>query len=172
MIISIIVAVGNNLVIGHKNRLPWDLPADMKHFRALTINKPVIMGSLTFESIGKALPKRDNIVLTRDPKYKALGCKIAYSLEEAILLAKESPLGKKSNEVMICGGRSIYKQYLPMADRLYLTIIEGDFEGDSFFPDFNKNEWVEKEKVSMEPDEKNPYKYSFLTLERKNKINH
>ncbi len=167
MIISIIVAIGNNSVIGYKNCLPWDLPADMKHFRDLTINKPVIMGSLTFESIGKALPKRDNIVLTRDSKYKAPGCKIAHSLEEAISLAKESSLGKESNEVMICGGRSIYKQYLPMTDRLYLTVIEGDFKGDSFFPALNKNEWMEKEKVSMSPDKKNPYKYSFLILERK-----
>ena len=170
MIISIIAAIGNNRVIGNKNRLPWDLPADMEHFRKLTIGKPVIMGSLTFESIGKPLPERENIVLTRDPNYKAPGCKIALSLDEALLLAENSPLGKKNKEVMICGGASIYKQYLPRADRMYLTIIESDFEGDAFFPEFNAEEWKEKERITCSADENNPYKYSFLTLERKSPI--
>jgi len=167
MVISIIAAIGNNRVIGNKNRLPWNLSADMEHFRKLTKGKPIIMGSLTFESIGKALPGRDNIVLTRDPDYKAPGCKIAYSLQEALLLAENSPLGKRTKEVMICGGVSIYKQYLPRTDRMYLTTIEGDFEGDAFFPEFNMKEWEEKERISYEADENNPYRYSFLTLERK-----
>ncbi len=167
MIISIIAAVGNNRVIGNKNRLPWDLPADMEHFRKLTKGKPIIMGSLTFESIGKALPGRDNIVLTKDSNYKAPGCKIAHSLEEALLLAENSPFCKKTKEVMICGGASVYKQYLPRADRMYLTVIKGDFEGDSFFPEFDTKEWEEKEKTSFKADENNPYRYSFLTLERK-----
>lgn len=167
MVISIIAAIGNNRVIGNKNRLPWNLSADMEHFRKLTKGKPIIMGSLTFESISKALPGRDNIVLTRDPNYKAPGCKIAHSLQEALLLAEDSPLGKKSKEVMICGGASVYKQYLPKADRMYLTTIEGDFEGDAFFPEFKIEEWEEKKRISFKADENNPYRYSFLTLERK-----
>lgn len=167
MVISIIAAIGNNRVIGNKNRLPWNLSADMEHFRKLTMGRPIIIGSLTFESISKALPGRDNIVLTRDPDYKAPGCKIAHSLQEALLLAEDSPLGKRTKEVMICGGASIYKQYLPRADRMYLTTIEGDFEGDAFFPEFNIEEWEEKERISYEADKNNPYRYSFLTLERK-----
>ena len=170
MIISIIVAIGNNRVIGNKNRLPWNLSADMEHFKKLTMGKPVIMGSLTYESIGKPLPGRENIVLTKDPDYKIAGCKIAHSLDEAILLAENSPLGEKSKEIMICGGASVYKQYLPRADRMYLTIIEGHFEGDAFFPEFNVEEWEEKERISHKADENNPYKYSFLTLERKPSI--
>jgi len=167
MIISIIAAIGNNRVIGNKNKLPWDLPADMEHFRKFTKGKPIIMGALTYLSIGKALPKRYNIVLTRDPNFKALGCKLAYSLDEAILLAEDSPLGKKSGEIMICGGASIYKQYLPKAHRMYLTLIEGDFEGDAFFPEVDMKEWEEKERIVNEPDKKNPYRHTFLILERK-----
>ena len=167
MVISIIAAIGNNRVIGNKNHLPWNLPADMEHFQKLTRGKPIVMGSLTLESIGKTLPGRDNIVLTRDPNYKAPGCRIAYSLQEALLLAEDSPLCKRTKEVMICGGASIYKQYLPRADRMYLTTIEGDFEGDAFFPEFNMEEWEEKERIFYGADENNPYKHSFSTLERK-----
>jgi len=167
MIISIIAAIGNNNVIGNKNSLPWSLPADMEHFKELTLGKPIIMGSNTFESIGKPLFNRDNIVLAKDINYQASGCKIAQTLEQAIALAEESSFEKKNKEVMICGGASVYAQFLPKADRMYLTFIYSDFEGDSFFPDFNKEEWEEKEKITHEPDEKNSYKYSFLTLERK-----
>lgn len=162
MIISIIVAIGNNRVIGIKNALPWKLPADMEHFRQLTAQKPLIMGQKTFESIGKALPRRTNIVLTLDKNFQAADCLIAHSIEEALQIAKE-----KGEEVMICGGVSVYKQFLPLADRMYLTLIDGDFEGDAFFPEFDWNDWDEIERIENQPDKNNPYKYTFLTLERK-----
>lgn len=167
MTISIIAAVANNNVIGNKNQLPWKLPADMRHFRELTMGKPVIMGSLTYESIGRPLPGRDNIVLTKDPEYKAPGCKIACSLDEALALAENSEMGQQAREAMICGGASVYRQYLPRADRMYLTLIEADFEGDAFFPEFDMQEWEEEERTCREPDQNNKYKYSFLTLKRK-----
>lgn len=163
MIISIIVAVGNNRVIGIKNALPWKLPADMEHFRQLTARKPLIMGQKTFESIGRALPGRTNIVLTLDKNFQAADCLTAHSIEEALQIAQN--LGVK--EVMIGGGVSIYKQFLPLANKMYLTLIEGDFEGDAFFPEFNWNDWDEIERIENQPDKNNPYKYSFVTLERK-----
>ena len=164
MIISIIVAMGNNQVIGIKNALPWKLPADMEHFRQLTQGKPIIMGQKTFESIGKALPGRTNIVLTLDKNFQAPDCLVAYSIGEAIQIAKN--LGTK--EVMIGGGVSIYKQFLPLAGRMYLTLIEGDFEGDAYFPEFDYNDWNEVGRVENAADKDNPYRYTFLTLQRKN----
>ncbi len=153
MIISIIVAMGNNRVIGKNNKLPWDLPADMDHFKKLTLGKPVIMGQRTFESIGKALPGRTNIILSQDKNFKAEDCIVAYSIEEALEKGKSFP------EVMICGGVSVYKQFLPLADRMYLTLIKDDFEGDAFFPEFDWQDWQEVEREDRD-------KYSFVTLER------
>ncbi len=161
MVISIIAAMGNNRVIGIKNKLPWDLPADMEHFQRLTFGKPVIMGQKTFESVGKPLPDRTNIIMTLDKGFNPPGCLVAHSIEEALEKAKDFP------EVMICGGVSIYKQFLPLADKMYLTLIEGDFEGDAFFPEFDWSNWQEKERIENQPDKENPYKYTFLTLERK-----
>ena len=166
MIISIIVAMSQNRVIGDKKSLPWHLPSDMEHFKKLTWGKPVIMGSKTFESIGKPLQGRENIVLAKEPDYQANGCQIAHSLEEAIALAEKSELGRKSGEVMVCGGVSVYKQFLPLAQKMYLTLIHRDFEGDAYFPEFDKNEWQEKERIDCENDEKNPYNYSFVLLEK------
>jgi len=167
MIISIIAALGNNRVIGNKNMLPWDLPADMDHFRELTLGKPIIMGQNTFDSIGRALPSRHNIVLTRDKELLIPNCEMAYSLDHAIELAEKSEMGKASGEVMICGGASIYEQYLSRANKMYLTFIEGDFKGDTFFPEFNFKRWKEIEKTSHEVDEKNGYPYSFVVFEKK-----
>jgi len=161
--ISIIAALGCNNVIGTNNSLPWSLPADLRHFKILTKNKPIIMGSKTFESIGMALPQRDNIVLTRDAKYTAPGCKIATSIEHAVSLAKQSEMG---DEIMICGGASVYKQFLPMTDRMYLTFIDNDFEGDTYFPEFDKTEWRALERKDHKADEKNLYDYFFLILEK------
>ncbi|MFH1643077.1 MAG: dihydrofolate reductase [Patescibacteria group bacterium] len=170
MIISIIAALGNNRIIGNGNSLPWDLPADMNHFRELTLGKPIIMGQKTFESIGKALPKRHNIVLTRDKELSIAGCDMAYSLDHAIELAEKSEMGQKSGEVMICGGASIYSQYLSRAEKMYLTFIEGDFKGDIFFPEFNYEDWKEIERVLHKSDECNKYNYSFVIFERKKVI--
>ena len=169
MKISIIAALGNNRIIGNKNSLPWSLPSDMEHFKKLTMGKPIIMGQKTFESIGKALPDRENIILSRDLNYSIPGCQVAHSLDEAIELAEKSSLGKKSQEVMICGGASVYVQYLPRAERMYLTFIDNDFEGDVFFPEFDVSDWQEVERVSCQSDQKNKYGYSFVVLERKKK---
>lgn len=160
-IISIIVAIGRNWAIGKDNKLPWNLPSDMEHFRQVTLGKPVIVGQKTLESIGGPLPGRINIVLTLDKEYRAAGCQVAHSIEEALDKVRDFP------EVMIIGGVSIYKQFLPLADRMYLTLIEGDFEADAFFPEFDWADWQEVKREECEPDEKNPYKYAFVTLERK-----
>ncbi len=160
MIISIIAAIGNNRVIGIKNSLPWHFPADLEYFKKNTIGKPVIMGAKTFESIGKSLPNRKNIILSDDPDFKASGCLIAHSIEEALKQAEES------EEIMIAGGVSIYKQFLPLANRLYLTFIHHDFEGDSFFPEFDLNDWKEIRRIDNEPDKENPYSYSFVVFEK------
>ena len=159
-IISIIAAIGRNNVIGLRNTLPWNLPADMEHFKQLTKGKPIIMGQKTFESIGKPLIGRTNIILTLDKNFTPSGCQIAYSIKEALEIVRNS------KEVMICGGESIYRQFLPLADRIYLTLIEGDFEGDAFFPEFDRSSWKEVERVENKLDRENPYKYTFLTLEK------
>ncbi len=161
MIISIIVAIGKNRVIGINNSLPWNLPADLKHFRQITLGKPVIMGQKTFESLGRPLPDRINVILTLDENFQAQGCVIARSIQEALDKMKDA------KEVMIIGGASIYKQFLPLADRMYLTLIEEDFEGDAYFPEFDWNDWGEIERIENKPDKDNPYQYTFLTLKRK-----
>ena len=138
----------------------------MRRFRSLTLGKPVIMGSKTFESIGKPLPERDNIVLTRNASYKVpSSCNAAHSIEESIFIARKSPL--YSGEIMIIGGASVYKQFLPMAHRMYLTKIYHEFKGDVHFPEFNEEEWEEKERINHAPNKENLYRYSFLTLERR-----
>lgn len=160
MIISLIAAMGRNRVIGKDNALPWKLPADMKRFREVTTGHAIIMGRATFESIGKALPNRLNIVMTRDMNYTAEGCRIVHSVEEALQAAEGN------DEVMVIGGTSLFTQFLSLATRIYLTVIDHDFEGDALFPEFNVKEWRETEHHEYEPDEKNVYRYTFLTLER------
>ena len=161
MIISIIAAVADNMVIGNKNSLPWSLPADMEYFKKITLGKTIIMGAKTFESIGKALPNRKNIILSYDKSYKAEGCIIVTSIEQALKEVEED------EEVMIAGGASVYKQFLPLANRLYLTFIHHDFEGDAYFPEFDINQWKEIKRIDNQPDEKNLYSYSFVIFERK-----
>jgi len=161
MIISIIAAVADNMVIGNKNSLPWKLPADMEYFKKNTLGKTIIMGAKTFESIGKALPNRKNIILSYDKNYKAEMCIMVTSIEEALKKVRED------EEVMIAGGASVYKQFLPLANRLYLTFIHHDFEGDVYFPKFDINEWKEIKRIDNQSDEKNLYSYSFVILERK-----
>lgn len=161
MIISLIAAMGRNRVIGKDNALPWRLPADMKRFKNLTLGKPIIMGRKTFESIGRPLPDRTNIIITRDKDFHAESCVIVYSLDEAI-----ASVGG-AEEIMVIGGSSVFQQFLPYAKRIYLTIIDEDIEGDVFFPEFDKNEWHEQERIEYQPDEKNMYRYAFVTLERK-----
>ena len=161
MVISIIAAMGQNRVIGKDNALPWKLPADLKHFQELTMGKPVIMGRRTFESLKAALPGRKNIVMAFEKGYEALDCVVVNSLKEALAAA----LG--AEEAMVCGGASVYAQFLPRANRMYLTLIKGDFEGDVYFPEFDQDDWREIERVKNKPDDDNPYEYDFITLEKK-----
>ena len=163
MIISMISAVAENRVIGNKNALPWHMPADFKYFKETTLNKTIVMGLNTFKSISeKALPDRKNIILNNDPNYvPPEGCFVAHSIEELLELAKDE------SEVMICGGASVYKQFLPLAQRLYLTYVHASPEGDTYFPEVNLTEWNEVKRADFKADEKNAFAYSFVILERK-----
>ena len=160
MKLSVIVAMAANRVIGHENRLPWHLPADLQHFKATTLGKPVLMGRKTWESIGRPLPGRTNIVITRDTAYVAEGCVVVHSLDEAIHAAGQA------EEVMVIGGAELYRQALPQAERLYLTLVHGEFEGDIRFPEWQPDDWRETGRIDHGPDDKNPHAYSFVTLER------
>jgi dihydrofolate reductase len=162
MLISIIVAIADDNVIGIENRLPWKLPADMRWFRLHTLGKPIVMGRKTFESFGgKPLPDRTNIVVTSDTNYKPEGTLVAHSIDEALQLAGDA------DEVMIIGGDSFYRQMLPRADLFYLTQVHGKFEADAWFPEFDLNEWKELERTEYPADEANPYACSFIVLQRK-----
>lgn len=158
--LSLVAALGSNRVIGVANRLPWHLPADMKHFRALTMGHPVLMGRKTHESIGRALPGRLNIVLTRDRALRAEGCKVVGSLDEALRCCADVA------EAMIIGGASLYAQTLGLAATLHLTCIHHAFEGDEYFPAIDASEWRETERQDFAADEKNLYDFSFMTLVR------
>ncbi len=161
MIISIIVAMDEKGVIGLEGDLPWRLSADLKHFRAITMSKPLIMGRKTHESIGRPLPGRKNIVLTRANDFDAEGCTIVHSLDDAFQAAGDV------DEIIIMGGSRIYDQSLARAGRLYLTEVHADIGGDVYFPEFDKGEWVELERQDHSADEKNDFDYSFVVLERK-----
>ena len=158
--IALIAALSDNLVIGRDNQLPWHLPADLRHFKTLTLDKPIIMGRRTWESLPGLLPRRTHILLTGDPDYRAEGCILTHSIEEALDAAGEVP------EVMVIGGQTLYEQMLPLADRLYLTQVHVTIPGDAFFPIFDHAEWHEVAREDHRADEKNPYDYSFVTLER------
>lgn len=161
MAVALIAAMGSNRVIGQAGALPWRLPADLRHFRALTLGKPVLMGRKTFESIGKPLPGRDNIIITRRFGYHAEGCQVFDSLTAALEHHRGCP------ELMIIGGASIYNQSLALASRIYLTVIDQAFEGDAFFPEIDAGCWVETARTDHHADETNPFDYHFLTLERR-----
>lgn len=159
--ISLIAAMAENRVIGIDNKLPWKLPADMKWFRDITLGKPIVMGRKTFESFGaKPLPQRTNIVVTADKNYRADGAVVAHSIDEALRAAGAAP------EVMIIGGASFYAQLLPRANRIYLTVVHHDFNGDAWFPEFDRSAWRESRRIELSADEKNAYNCSFLVLER------
>ena len=162
MNISIIVAVSDGWVIGKKKSLPWYLPADLKHFKEITMGHHIIMGQTTHESIGKSLPNRVNIVLSLDPEYKSRDCLIAHSLKEALEFARDA----KEKEVFIIGGASIYKQTIGYADKIYLTRIHHNFKGDVFFPEIDFSKWKQISKVIHEADDENPYPFEFLVLKK------
>jgi dihydrofolate reductase len=160
MRIALVAAMSENRVIGRENRLPWRLSADLRHFKSLTMGKPVIMGRNTYESIGKPLPGRSNIVVTRNPDYRAQGCRVVHSLEQAL----EAAAGHA--EVMVIGGADLYRQTLERADCLYLTLVKAELDGDAVFPEFEPRDWREVKRESHRADEKNEYDYDFVTLER------
>ncbi|MBW2472126.1 MAG: type 3 dihydrofolate reductase, partial [Deltaproteobacteria bacterium] len=147
MRISLIVAMAENRVIGRDNQLPWRIPADLKHFKALTMGKPIIMGRKTYESIGRPLPGRDNIVITGDTSYRAEGCQVVHTLEEALRSAGGA------EEAMIIGGATLYRQTLKDADRLYLTLVKAQPEGDTWFPKIEPQEWREIRREVHRADE-------------------
>ncbi len=159
--ISIIVAVAENNVIGKDNSLIWHLPRDLKHFKETTSGHYIIMGRKTFESNGKPLPNRTNVIITRDKNFKAEGCIVVHSFEDAL---KES---KSDSEAFIIGGGVIYEMAMPLTDRIYLTKIHHSFEGDTYFPEINMDEWNITDQRDFEPDEKNKYSFTILTLDRK-----
>lgn len=152
--------MGRNRVIGRDNQLVWHQPADLRHFKETTIGKPVIMGRKTFESVGKSLPGRTTVVVTRRDDFVAPGCLLAGSLEQALEMVSSEP------EILIAGGGEIYRQAIPVCDRMYITIIEHEFDGDTFFPEFDQGEWVIEEERRHEADEKNRYSMLFRTYRR------
>lgn len=156
--ISLIVAMGQNRVIGLRNKMPWHLPADLAYFKKMTTGHSVIMGRKTFQSIGRPLPNRTNIILTRDKSFAAEGCKVIYSITEAIELAKKEDL-------FVIGGADIYQQFLPYVDQVYITQIHEEFEGDTFFPELNEN-WRMVASEKHDRDEKNKYEYEFQVYKK------
>ena len=160
--IAIIVAAAENNVIGKDNGLIWHLPADLRHFKQITMGHPMLMGRKTYESIGKPLPGRTSIIITTQEDYTAEGCLVTHTLEEAIEQAQQL-----DEEICIVGGAEIYKQALPLVDTIYLTRVHHTFEGEVYFPELNEAEWETLEQEHHEPDEKNKYNYSFVTLKRK-----
>jgi dihydrofolate reductase len=159
MTVTIVVAISENHVIGKDNKLLWHLPNDLKHFKEITTGHTVIMGRKTYESVGKPLPRRRNIIITRQD-IKIEGCEVVNSIEAALALCKAE------QEVFIVGGAEIYKLSLHLTDRIYLTIVHKEFEGDSFFPEIDKKVWKEVSREDHQPDAKNSLPYSFITLER------
>ncbi len=165
--ISMIAAIDKNRLIGNGPHIPWQLPADLQHFREMTIGKPVVMGRKTFETLPKPLTKRKNMILTRNRNYTApKECIVAHSVEDVIKTAK-TLYENGSTELMICGGAPIYAAFLSYASRLYLTQIHAAFEGDVYFPEFDWNEWEEVSRTDHKADEKNPHQYSFLILQKR-----
>jgi len=160
MNITLIAAMAENRVIGKDNQLIWHFPDDLKHFQSLTSGHHVIMGRKTFESVGRPLPKRTNIIITRQTDYSAEGCLIAHSIEEAIAMVKDD------EQPFIVGGAEIYQQALDLADSIELTIIHGEYEGDSYFPQFDENVWKLARGEKKEADAKHIHPFEFLTYRK------
>jgi dihydrofolate reductase len=160
--ISLMVAMDQNRVIGKNNKLPWHLPADLQYFKKVTMGHPIVMGRKTFESIGRVLPGRENVIVTRNQEFKAEGCVVLHDIAQIKMFADNH-----DEEVFVIGGAEIFKEILPFTDRLYITEIHETFEGDTFFPVIDENEWDE---VSSNPgsiDEKNRYAHDFIILQKK-----
>jgi len=163
---SMIVAMAENRVIGKDNAMPWHISSDLKYFKSTTMGKPVVMGRKTFQSIGKALPGRVNIVITRDTSFTADNVITAHSLEMACDVAANMAMTKGLDEYMVIGGAQIYELAMPQADRLYLTRIKGEVDGDAFFPEIDETQWIEYAAESFKAAEKDSHDYSFIVLDR------
>ncbi|MEK5442164.1 MULTISPECIES: dihydrofolate reductase [unclassified Fredinandcohnia] len=159
--ISLLVAMDRNQLIGKNNDLPWRLPADLAYFKRVTMGHTIIMGRKTYDSIGRPLPGRENIIVTRDTSYKAEGCKVIHSIEEIVKMNQQT-----DQELFVIGGAEIFKEILPHSDRLYITEINKEFEGDTYFPAFEKDKWKVISREQGIKDEKNPYDYTFLVYEK------
>ncbi len=157
---TIMAAMARNLAIGLNGDMPWHLPGELQHFKETTMGKPIIMGRKTWESIGRALPGRQNIVVTRNHAFQASGCEVAGSLDQAVQIAT-------GEEVMIIGGGQMYEQALPFADRMILTLVDCDPEADTWFPEWQRDNWLQVSVRSETPNEQNPYGYRVLVLVRK-----
>ncbi|MBU8968780.1 type 3 dihydrofolate reductase [Bacillus altitudinis] len=159
--ISMIVATGKDRVIGKDNQMPWHLPADLAYFKKVTSGHSIVMGRKTFESIGRALPNRRNIVLTTSSSFQAEGCEVFHSIDDILTIAKTE------EELLIIGGSKLYEEMMPYADRLYITHIHHSFEGDRFFPYYDEDHWTVVSREKGHRDEKNPYNYEFVVYDRK-----
>jgi len=159
--ISLVVAMSENGVIGHDNKLLWHLPNDLKHFKSLTLGKPIIMGRKTYESIGRPLPDRQNIIITHQNDFSAPGCEVVHSVEDALKLTHDLP------ESMVIGGGEIYRLFLSSANRIYQTIVHTQMQGETTFAAIDKKTWEETAHEEYFQDERHAYDYSFVTLERR-----
>jgi dihydrofolate reductase len=164
--VALIVAMASNRVIGRNNQLPWYLPNDLKYFKATTMGKPIIMGRKTYESIGKPLPGRTNIVLTTNKNFSAEGVKVVHSVEQALSVADAVAALEGAQEVMVIGGAEIYSLMLPTADRLYLTEVKAEVDGDAFFPELDWSAWQERGREDFAAEGPNPFDYSFVVFDR------
>jgi dihydrofolate reductase len=161
--IAIVVAVAENNVIGKDNQLIWHLPADLRHFKQKTMGHPMIMGRKTFEAIGKPLPGRTTILVTRQHDFQAEGCLVVHSMKEAV----DKGMALDKEQISIVGGAEIYKQAMPFVDTIYLTRVHHTFEGDTYFPELQDKDWEQVSAEHHQPDEKNKYSYTFQELRRK-----
>ena len=171
MSLALIVAKARNRTIGRNNNLPWYLPNDLKYFKQVTLGKPIIMGRKTYDSIGKPLPGRTNIVITRQADYQPANAndsvRVVSSLEAARDLAEQILLINGQDEAMIIGGAEIYALALPLVDRMYITEVHADVEGDAFFPEYNAEEWQDVAREDFNAEGPNPYDYSFVVYQRR-----
>jgi dihydrofolate reductase len=158
--IALVVAIGAEREIGRNGSMPWHLPEDLKHFKTVTMGHTILMGRRTFESIGRALPGRDNFVVSRDIRFQTEGCAVFASLDLALAAAPPD------RELMVIGGATLFEVLLPRAGRIYLTRVHSSFPADTWFPAWDEDNWREVEREDHGPDEKNPFRYSFVTLER------
>lgn len=160
MILSLIAALTPTHVIGKDNQLPWQMPADLAHFKKITLGKPVLMGRKTYQSIGRLLTGRQNIIITRDKNFKLAGAEIFHDIPTALEHLKNTP------EVCVIGGSEIFEQVLPKADFLYLSYIHADINGDVYFPEFDKRLFTEISREDHKADQQNPYDYSFVVFKK------